>query len=56
MKKWIRIALIVAAAVLIVAVVALFLAMRLQGIAMVTYPIAERDHVTELPSDHGLAY
>ena len=56
MKKWIKIALIVVAAVLIVGVVALFLAMRPQGVAMVTYPMEEREQATELPGDYGLVY
>jgi hypothetical protein len=55
-RKWLKITLIVMAAIVVIGAVALFLAMRPQGIAMVTYPLEERELPTELPSDYGLAY
>lgn len=55
-KKWFTIALIIMAAILTVAVVALFVAMRPQGMAMVIYPMAQREQAKELPSDYGLPY
>ena len=56
MKKCVKIALIVVAVILVVAVVALFLAMRPQAVAMVILPLEERAQASELPSDYGLAY
>ena len=56
MKKWLKIAFIVVAAILVVGVVGLFLAMRPQGIAMVTYPMDQRDQAKETPSDYGITY
>jgi uncharacterized protein len=56
MRKWIRVILAVLAAFLVVAVVALFVAMRPQGIAMVTKPMQGRPPVNHLPSSKGLPY
>jgi fermentation-respiration switch protein FrsA (DUF1100 family) len=56
MKKWLKTTLIVVAAILILGVVALFMAMRPQGIAMVTYPMDQREQAKELPSDYGMPY
>jgi len=55
-KKWLKIALIVVAALVVMGVVALFVAMRPQGIAAVTNPMEQRGQATELPSDYGLPY
>jgi len=44
------------AALAVVGVVALFVAMRPQGIAMVTSPMDQREKVNELPSDYGMPY
>jgi fermentation-respiration switch protein FrsA (DUF1100 family) len=55
-KKWLKITLIIVAAVLVVGVVALFVAMRPQGIAMVTSPMEQREQPKETPSDYGLPY
>jgi fermentation-respiration switch protein FrsA (DUF1100 family) len=56
MKKWLKITLIVIAAVLVVGTGALFIAMRQQGIDLVTYPMEEREQAQELPSDYGMPY
>ena len=56
MEKWQKITLIVLAAILVVAVVALFFALRPQGISTVTYPLGQREQAKELPSDYGMPY
>jgi len=56
MKKWLKITLMVVAIVLVVGTGGLFFAMRSQGIGVVTYPMAEREQPTELPSDYGMPY
>ncbi len=56
MKKRLKIALMVVAAILVMGVVVLFLAMRPYGIKAVTYPMEKREQAKELPSDYGMPY
>jgi len=56
MKKWLRVALIVVAAVLVVAVLGAFLMMRPQGIGLVRHPIEEREPLEETLDEHGVSY
>ena len=56
MKKRLKIALMVVAAILVMGVVALFLAMRPYGIKAVTYPMEKRTQAERLPSDYGMPY
>lgn len=57
MKKWVKMVLIVVAAVLVIGAVALFFALRPQGIAMVTYPLDDkREQAKETPGDYGMPY
>jgi fermentation-respiration switch protein FrsA (DUF1100 family) len=55
-NKWLKAVLILLAAILVVGLIALFVAMRPQGIAMVTYPMEGREQAKELPSDYGVPY
>jgi fermentation-respiration switch protein FrsA (DUF1100 family) len=55
-KKWLKITLIVVAAVLVVGAVGLFLAMRPQAVGLVTRPMEVRDQAKEVPSDTGMPY
>ncbi|MDX9954512.1 MAG: alpha/beta hydrolase, partial [Anaerolineae bacterium] len=56
MKKLLKFTLLVIAAVLVAGAIAVFAIMRLQGIAVVTYPMSQREQVRETPTDYGLPY
>jgi fermentation-respiration switch protein FrsA (DUF1100 family) len=56
MKKWLKVALIVVAVVLVVAVGGVFIMMRPQGIGLVRHPIEEREPLEETLDEHGVSY